>query len=36
MKTNVVLKSVDRNLFGVTIHQNTKDYSLSITDLAFT
>lgn len=33
MKTNVVLKSVDRNLFGVTIHQNTKDYSLSITDL---
>ena len=33
MKTNVVLKSVDRNLFGVTIQQNTKDHSLSVTDL---
>ena len=33
MKTNVVLKSTDRNLFGVTIQQNTKDFSLSITDL---
>lgn len=33
MKTNVVLKSVDRNLFGITIQQNTKDQFLSITDL---
>lgn len=33
MKTNVVLKSTDRKLFDVTIQQNTKDCSLSITDL---
>lgn len=33
MKTNVILSSSDRNLFGVTICQNTKDHSLSITDL---
>lgn len=33
MKTNVVLNSVDRNLFGINIQQNTKDHSLSITDL---
>lgn len=33
MKTNVVLSSVDRELFGITIRQNTKDHMLSITDL---
>ena len=33
MKTNVTLKSSDRNLFGVTIRQNTKSEMLSITDL---
>ena len=34
MKTNVTLKSSDRNLFGVTIKQNTKDgQSLSVSDL---
>ncbi|GET45202.1 hypothetical protein [Capnocytophaga felis] len=34
MKTNVVMKSADRNLFGVIIKQNTKNgQSLSVTDL---
>lgn len=34
MKTNVTLKSTDRNLFGTTIKQNTKDgQSLSVSDL---
>lgn len=33
MKTNVILKSVDRNLFGVNIRQNTKEQFLSVTDL---
>lgn len=33
MKNNVVLKSTDRNLFGITIEQNTKDYFLSISSL---
>lgn len=33
MKSNVILKSTDRNLFGVTIRQNTKEQFLSITDL---
>src|SRR5699024_246401 len=34
MKTNVILKSVDRNLFGVTIKQNTIDgQMLSVSDL---
>lgn len=33
MKTNVVLQSSDRELFGVTIRQNTKEEFLSITDL---
>ncbi len=33
MKTNVVLKSTDRELFGVTIRQNTKGHFLSVTDL---
>jgi hypothetical protein len=34
MKTNVVLKSSDRNLFGTIIRQNTKDgQSLSVSDL---
>lgn len=33
MKTNVIMKSCDRNLFGVTIEQNTKDHFLSVTDL---
>ena len=33
MKTNQVLKSSDRDLFGVTIRQNTKDGMLSVTDL---
>ncbi|WP_172917907.1 hypothetical protein [Capnocytophaga canis] len=34
MKTNVVMKSTDRNLFGVIIKQNTKHgQSLSVTDL---
>lgn len=33
MKTNVVLKSTDRELFGVVIRQNTKGSFLSITDL---
>ncbi|CEN33583.1 hypothetical protein [Capnocytophaga cynodegmi] len=34
MKTNVIMKSADRNLFGVIIKQNTKNgQSLSVTDL---
>lgn len=33
MKTNVVLSSSDRELFGVTIKQNTKEQFLSVTDL---
>lgn len=33
MKTNVTLCSTDRELFGITIRQNTKDSMLSITDL---
>lgn len=33
MKTNVILSSTDRNLFGVTIRQNTKEQFLSVTDL---
>ena len=33
MKSNVILKSSDRNLFGVIIRQNTKDQFLSVTDL---
>ncbi|MFK8301524.1 hypothetical protein ACI75Y_01325 [Capnocytophaga stomatis] len=34
MKTNVIMKSADRNLFGVIIKQNTKHgQSLSVTDL---
>ena len=33
MKTNVVLQSSDRELFGVTIRQNTKEEFLSVTDL---
>lgn len=33
MKTNQILKSTDRDLFGITIRQNTKDQMLSITDL---
>ena len=33
MKTNVTLKSSDRELFGVTIRQNTKNQMLSVGDL---
>lgn len=33
MKSNVILKSTDRNLFGITIRQNTKEQFLSVTDL---
>lgn len=33
MKTNVILSSSDRNLFGITIRQNTKEQFLSVTDL---
>jgi hypothetical protein len=33
MKSNVVLKSSDRDLFGITIRQNTKEQFLSLTDL---
>ena len=33
MKTNVILKSSDRVLFGITVRQNTKDQMLSVTDL---
>lgn len=33
MKNNVVLKSVDRDLFGITIRQNTKEQFLCVSDL---
>jgi hypothetical protein len=33
MKTNVVMKSPDRDLFGVTIKQHTKNSFVSVTDL---
>lgn len=33
MKTNVTLKSSDRELFGITIRQNTKGQFLSVSDL---
>lgn len=33
MKTNVVLKSTDRELFGVVVKQDTKGCMLSVTDL---
>lgn len=33
MKQNVVLSSSDRELFGITIRQNTKESFLSVTDL---
>jgi len=33
MKSNIVLKSSDRELFGITIRQNTKEHFLSVTDL---
>lgn len=33
MKTSVILKSTDRELFGITIRQNTKEQFLSVTDL---
>jgi hypothetical protein len=33
MKTNIILKSKDRDLFGITIRQNTKEQFLSVTDL---
>lgn len=33
MKNNVVLSSTDRELFGITIRQNTKESFLSVTDL---
>lgn len=33
MKSNAILKSSDRNLFGVTISQNTQGQMLSVTDL---
>jgi len=33
MKTNVIMKSVDRELFGIKIQQNTKEQFLSVTDL---
>jgi hypothetical protein len=33
MKTNVVLSSTDRDLFGIKIRQNTKEQFLSVTDL---
>jgi len=33
MKTNVVMKSADRNLFGITIRQRTENSFLSISDL---
>lgn len=33
MKSNVVLQSTDRELFGITIKQNTKDTFLSVSDL---
>ncbi len=33
MKTNIILKSPDRDLFGVTIRQSTKEQFLSLSDL---
>lgn len=33
MKSNIILKSEDRNLFGITIRQNTKEQFLSVSDL---
>lgn len=33
MKTNITMRSTDRNLFGVTIRQETKTQFLSVTDL---
>lgn len=33
MKTNVILKSADRELFGIKIRQNTQGQFLSVTDL---
>lgn len=33
MKTNITLSSSDRELFGITIRQNTKDCFLSVSDL---
>lgn len=33
MKSNVILTSTDRELFGITIRQNTKEQFLSVTDL---
>lgn len=33
MKSNVILSSTDRELFGVTIRQNTKEQFLSVSDL---
>lgn len=33
MKTNITMKSTDRNLFGVTIRQETKTQFFSLTDL---
>jgi hypothetical protein len=33
MKSNVILSSSDRELFGITIRQNTKEQFLSVTDL---
>ena len=33
MKTNITLSSSDRELFGITIRQNTKEGFLSLTDL---
>lgn len=33
MKTSVMLKSRDRQLFGITVRQNTKEHFLSVTDL---
>lgn len=33
MKTSVILSSSDRELFGITIRQNTKEQFLSVTDL---
>jgi hypothetical protein len=33
MKSNIILQSTDRDLFGITIRQNTKEQFLSVTDL---
>lgn len=33
MKSNIILKSTDREIFGVTIRQNTKEGFLSVSDL---